>query len=128
LAVFFWGGTFGLTNCYLLQQLFININQYITNPHRNLKVGPANNFVNLSAKFVSPGSLATQMIPTAIASQALWYATKLCFFFSQGLSGQVTFFTTDSLSQSTSQGPPIFTPFILSLYRRPSTISIAIFI
>ena len=85
---------------------------------------PGINFVKISARFDRVSSLATLIVPTAIASRTLWKLIAACFFFRVD-SGR-EFVTTAELSQNTAHSSGIGTPIIRSLYLKPSIISIAI--
>ena len=85
---------------------------------------PGINFVKISARFVCVSSLATLIVPAAIASRTLWKLIAACFFFR--VDSGLEFVTTAELSQNTAHSSGIGTPIIRNLYRSPSIISIAI--
>jgi hypothetical protein len=65
---------------------------------KNFNLSLGKDFVSKSAKFLSPSTFATRMMPAAIASLTLWYA--LCFFFKVD-DGMLALITTGWLSQKT---------------------------
>ncbi len=67
---------------------------------KNFNLSLGKDFVSKSAKFLSPSTFATGMMPAAIASLTLWYAMALCFFFKVD-DGMLALITTDWLSQKT---------------------------
>ena len=93
-------------------------------PTLALLAAGGNTLVAVSARFDPVGSYATLIAPFAHDSLTLWYATERCFFFSTD-STFVTLETTDLLSHMTFDALAIGKPFIRSLYRSASFISIA---
>jgi hypothetical protein len=89
------------------------------------KVPLASGFVNKSAKFLNPATLAIRTIFAATDSLTLCYAIALCFFFNTEV-GVAAFNTTDWLSMNKFVASSIATPNMHNLEHRAMINSIAI--